>query len=269
MPYFGGKQRIAERIVELFPPHSHYVEPFAGGLSVLLAKPPAKVETVNDVDQALVTFWRVLRDQPAELYRVCALTPHARAERILTQDRTVEGLAEVEIARRVWVELTQGRAGTRRRTGWRFYLDGHRESASMATYLTGYLERMPPAAARLAWVQLECRDALEVIADYGQHPHNLLYLDPPYPDRVRATQQYRHEFATTADHERLAEALHDCRAFVVLSGYPSPLYQRLYPGWVCHRFAATTTQGRPGQSRRVEACWTNYQPAHLFAGDVA
>ena len=28
MPYFGGKQRIAERIVSHFPAHRHYVEPY-------------------------------------------------------------------------------------------------------------------------------------------------------------------------------------------------------------------------------------------------
>jgi hypothetical protein len=51
----------------LLPEHTHYVEPFAGSLAVLLAKPRSKMETVNDLDQDLMTFWRVLRDRPDEL----------------------------------------------------------------------------------------------------------------------------------------------------------------------------------------------------------
>jgi len=86
MPYFGGKQTIASALVSLFPPHEHYVEPFAGGLSVLLAKAPSKMETVNDLDGDLMTFWRVLRDQPEDLIRACALTPHSRTEFLEARD---------------------------------------------------------------------------------------------------------------------------------------------------------------------------------------
>ena len=78
VPYFGSKQRIAHWITSLLPDHDHYVEPFAGSLSVLLAKAPSRRETVNDLDAELMTFWRVLRDQPAELLRACMLTPHSR-----------------------------------------------------------------------------------------------------------------------------------------------------------------------------------------------
>ena len=61
--YFGGKTRIADQIVAALPPHRSYVEPFAGSCAVLLAKPRARIETVNDLDRELVTFWRVLRDR--------------------------------------------------------------------------------------------------------------------------------------------------------------------------------------------------------------
>src|ERR1043165_4565225 len=117
--YYGGKTKLAARSAGLLPGHSHYVEPFAGSLAVLLAKDPTRLETVNDIDGDLMLFWRVLRDQPEQLARVCALTPHSRAERELARQRPDE-VPELERARRVWVCLSQGRTGTLRPTGWRF-----------------------------------------------------------------------------------------------------------------------------------------------------
>lgn len=98
MPYSGGKQWVAKQIVDLFPPHAGYIEPFAGALSALLAKTPSELEVVNDLDGDIVAFWRVLRDQPEELERVCALTPHSRLETVLAGDR--EGVSDLERARR-------------------------------------------------------------------------------------------------------------------------------------------------------------------------
>lgn len=77
-PFFGGKQRIADQIADLLPEHRHYVEPFCGGLSVLLAKPPADLETINDPDADLVTFWRMLRDRPTDLTRLCEFSAMPR-----------------------------------------------------------------------------------------------------------------------------------------------------------------------------------------------
>lgn len=236
IPYYGGKQRIASRIVAEFPPHRHYVEPFAGGLSVLLAKGVSHVETVNDLDHELVTFWRVLRDRPGDLIAACNLTPHSRAELALARE-PMDALEELEVARRVWSELAQGRSGRRTRTGWRFYVDGD-TSSGMAQYLASYTERMPPAAQRLASVQLECMPALDLIRLYGRARSTLLYVDPLYLGsdfgdgrgavRTRRSMQYKHELHTAAEHTELAKALNGCVANVVLSGYHSELYADLY-----------------------------------------
>lgn len=254
MPYFGGKQRIADRVVRLFPPHMHYVEPFAGGLSVLLAKAPSALETVNDLDQDLMTFWRVLRDRPDDLARVCGLTPHGRAEHQASYDRP-DDLTDLERARRIWVQLTQGRTGTLRKTGWRFHADATGTTMGMPAYLAGYLGRMAPVAGRLANVSLECRPALEVITAYS-HPTTLLYVDPPYLRETRSGMGYRHEMPDESDHRELAELLNDTAATVVLSGYRSPLYDELYGGWSVHEIAATTGQGSVWKER-TEVLWVN------------
>lgn len=266
MPYYGGKQRIADRIVATFPNHLHYVEPFAGGLSVLLAKGPSKLQTVNDLDHQLVTFWRMLRDRPEDLMRVCELTPHSRHELDLCR-APMDGLDELEVARRVWSQLVQGRAGRRTRTGWRYYIDRTATGATMATYLRGYLDRMMPAAARLASVQLECLPAVEVIERYGVAPQVLLYVDPPYLASTRRSLQYVHEMHTEAEHRDLAAVLNATPAAVVLSGYRSALYDRLYRDWDSVEIPASTQQSG-ADGRRTEVLWLNFTPDQLLPFDL-
>lgn len=251
--YYGGKTTLASQIAALFPPHRHYVEPFAGSLAVLLAKPPTKLETVNDIDQDLMTFWRVLRERPEDLARVCEFTPHARAEHVAARDLSVED--ELERARRVWVLLSQGRTGTLRTTGWRFYSDPAGTSTAMPGYLRGYVGRMLAAAERLRNVSLECRPALEVIDIYGKHREVLLYVDPPYLGETRAVG-YRHEMTGTAEHEGLASALLGCRSTVVLSGYASDLYEDLFSGW-CRTELRSGTGQAGAYEARTEVLWSN------------
>lgn len=257
--YFGGKTSIADRIAQLLPAHEHYVEPYAGSLAVLLAKPASDMETVNDLDGDLMTFWRVLRNDPEGLERVCALTPHSRAEHLEAYQRDTAP-TDLERARRVWVTLTQGRgAHLWRGTGWRYYQNARGSGASMPEYLEAYTARLAPAARRLRRVSLECQPALDLIAKYGQHPTSLIYADPPYLKTTRTWANgngYGHEMPTEHDHRELAGALHAAAAAVVLSGYDSPLYQDLYGSW--HRTEIAVFDGNAAlDRRRVEVLWSN------------
>jgi len=240
--YFGGKTTTARRIIERFPEHGHYVEPFAGSLAVLLAKPRSRMETVNDLDGAVMAFWRVLRDRPAELARVCHLTPHSRAD---------------------WEACEEGRSGRLARTGWRHYVAPGATGTAFPGYLDGYVDRMSVCAERLHHVTLENRPALEVIEKYGADADVLLYVDPPYLGSTRGSYDagYRHEMRDEASHQELAEALRRCRAAVVLSGYGSALYLELYPDWHRAEFTSGTAQGGDGWSNRTEVLWSNRLPA--------
>lgn len=260
MPYSGGKQALAERIADLFPPHDHYVELFGGALSVLLAKPQSKIETVNDINQDLMTFWRVLRDQPEQLEHACALTPHSRTEYLNARDTDVTD--DIEKARRVWVQLTQGRGsrlGTK--TGWRFVHGTNR--MALSRYLDGYLDRIAPAAQRLKEVCLENRDARTLIAAY-QRPGALFYVDPPYLMDTRHGEQYAHEFGDLDQHQELLDLLIATPAKVAISGYDHPMYADRLNGWERREFSATAMTG----ARRTEVLWMNYEPeASLFGAE--
>lgn len=255
--YYGGKSTLAPRIAALFPPHGHYVEPFCGSLAVLLAKPPSGMETVSDLDEAVVSFWRCLRDRPAELARACALTPHSLAE-FRGADDFESPDDELERARRVWVRLTQARAGRLRHTGWRHYVNPVGSTYGMPEYVQAYVRRILPAAERLMRVSLECRPAMDLIPWYGRDAGVLLYIDPPYLDTTRASNAYRHEMGTEEEHRELAGALRSVKASVVLSGYPSDLYDLdLYPDWHRAEFPAATGQNAGSWANRTEVLWSN------------
>jgi hypothetical protein len=65
-PWFGGKSRVAHLVWDRFGNVPNYVEPFAGSLAVLLARPHSPgTETVNDLDCFLSNFWRAIRYNPA------------------------------------------------------------------------------------------------------------------------------------------------------------------------------------------------------------
>lgn len=256
MAYFGGKTRLAARIAALLPKHDHYVEPYAGSLAVLLAKPMSRMETVNDLDHELMTFWRVLRNKPEHLARVCALTPHSRAEHLAAFDVDYDSLDELEIARLVWVRINQGRSGTLRKTGWRYYVNPGATNSPMTDYLAAYVTRMAAAAERLQHVSLECRPALEVIDKFGRFDANCLYVDPPYLAETRSSGTYQTEMSSPEEHEQLLEALQRARASVVLSGYASDLYDVSLSDWCRIEIPTTTGQGGTRQDR-TEVIWSN------------
>lgn len=256
MAYFGGKTLMADRIAALLPAHEHYVEPFAGSLAVLLAKRPSKMETVNDLDGQLMTFWRVLREQPEQLMRICALTPHARNEHLTAFDIDQAGLDDVEIARLTWVKISQGRSGTLRKTGWRYFVDPKGSSKSMPGYLDAYVDRMAAATERLHHVSLECRPWQEVVEKYGAIPQVCMYVDPPYLGSTRTTSGYQTDMRDDASHAELIKALQRARGSVVLSGYASDLYDAALSDWARIEIPTITGQGGTKQAR-TEVIWAN------------
>ena len=261
--YFGAKGRLAPWIASLLPPHRTYVEAFAGSAAVLFAKPPSPTEILNDADGDLVCFFRVLRERGSELARALALTPYARAElRAACLDQP--GLDELERARRVFVRLNMSISRTLGRQRG-FAAAFNTNGADHAHKFASLVDQLQATATRLRRVILEDRPALEVIAKYGA-ANAVIYCDPPYLDSTRSAQakrrgaDYACEYATEAEHRELARALHATPAAVLVSGYPSPLYERLYAGWwrlqrTVDKPSSLVSGGHATQA--VEVVWSN------------
>jgi DNA adenine methylase len=69
LSYLGGKRTLAKQIIALFPEHTTYVEAFGGGGQVLFRKKPSKVEVLNDLDDEIMNFFRIVREHYEELIR--------------------------------------------------------------------------------------------------------------------------------------------------------------------------------------------------------
>lgn len=122
---------------------------------------------------------------------------------------------------------------------------------------------------QLPHVNLINRDAVDYLEmfDFSRAGRVLVYSDPHYLPETRTSRaRYRHEY-TVADHERLLTCLLSLpeNVSVILSGYPSQLYDTMLAGWRTREFQAMTRGGV-----RTEKIWMNYQEgqaySHVFAG---
>jgi DNA adenine methylase len=263
LKWHGGKSYLASRIVRLMPPHTHYCEPYAGGLAVLLVKDPNGVsEVVNDLDCELTLFWRVLQKPKAfaKFQRIVEAVSFSERE---WQDAAVplgKPTGPVRRAVRFFVRCRQALAGrmdsfaplSRTRTR-----RGMNEQAS--AWLTA-VEGLPAVHARLSRVAILNRLAVEVIQSQDG-PGTLFYCDPPYLHSARtAPDVYGHEM-TEGDHRELLDLLRTIRGRVMLSGYPSELYDRALAGWARHTFDLPNhAASGPSKGRETEVLWCNFGP---------
>lgn len=264
--YHGGKWKMAPWIIKQFPPHRVYVEPFGGAASVLLRKAPSRVEVLNDLNGRLVNAFRVLRDpdQAARLQSLLRLTPCSEQEYRLAREVSDD---PVEDARRLIVLGHQAFGSTGatggKLSGWRRGVRptgpaSSQEWASLHSHVLSW-------ADRLRSVYIENTDALSVIARWDS-PDTLFYVDPPYVIDARTTGRgaYGHEM-TDDEHAALADLLRSVEGRVIISGYPSTLYEDLYAGWARIERPALADQAR----RRTEVLWIKPQaPALMCTGRV-
>lgn len=122
----------------------------------------------------------------------------------------------------------------------------------------------PPGPPGAEFMRADCVAFLESF-DFAAAGRCVVYADPPYVLATRSSaKRYRFDY-TDADHERLAAVLRAVPAAVILSGYPSPLYDRLYGDWRTFEFQAMT-RGGP----RTEKLWLNFPAGQVqwarFAG---
>jgi DNA adenine methylase len=251
----GGKRYLAKQIIKHFPNHRVYLEAFGGAASVLLNKKPVEVEVYNDLDLRITRLFRVLRDQGEKFIEKARLIPYSQVE-FEAAATYPAGASDLEMALCDFVRWRQSFGG--KGESWS-YTTG-RARGGMAGDVNGWwtaIEGLAQVIDRIRRVQIICQTARDAISRFD-HAEGLIYCDPPYVHSTREehSRNVYHAEMTDDDHRELAEILRKCKATVVLSGYPSPLYDELYSGWRLVTFdIANHAAAGKDKGREVEFLW--------------
>ena len=278
LTWFGGKFYLADWIISLMPRHLTYIEPYAGGLAVLMRKDPmdkrhqwgwraqekGKSEIVNDIHGGLTNFWKVLRDVDAfkRFVRIIEATPFCRqiweeSEALMMPDegRTVNG-CDVDAAVAFFIRCRQSRAANFRNFQPNSKNNTYNFRNAFANNWLCTIDNLPEVHERLRQVVILNENAVHVIKREDDWK-TLFYLDPPYLHETReSTKVYKFEMSRD-DHIELLETIEDCDAAVMISGYRSELYDDMLSKWIRHD-KETTTGASNNNARRTESLWCNF-----------
>lgn len=261
--YPGSKWSIADWIIQHFPEHHSYLEPFFGSGAILFNKKRSPIETVNDLDGYVTNLFSWIRDDPEQLARMVYWIPYARdsydrAIKICKDELHVMDKAQSLVCAAAFCAKTMMGYGFRTnesKVGFKRDIQG-REAAYAANGWKNLPDKILKSAERLRGIQIENRPAVKLIQEF-RFQNVLIYADPPYVLSARSCQRamYKHEM-TDDDHAELLEELSRHPGPVVISGYASKLYDDLLRNWYREEIRVRDQIG----NKKQEVIWMNFEP---------
>lgn len=255
IPWMGGKRRLADRLIPLFPPHECYVEVFAGGAALFFMRPqPAPVEVLNDINGDLVSLYRVVQNHLEEFVRQFKWALTSRQLFEWHKVARPETLTDIQRAARFF--YLQHNAFGGKVSGQTF---------GTATTAPGFSvmrieENLTAAWQRLAGTYVENLGWLECAERYDRG-HTFHYMDPPY----WKTEGYGVGFPFE-EYERMADFMRRCKGKVMVSINDHPDIRRAFEGFHMEQLDIrySCTNQRKGVAEATgELVIMNWKPAEL------
>jgi len=248
----GAKLKLADWIIDNIPSHSVYLEPFFGSGAVFFNKSKSEIETINDINNDVYNYFKVLRDYPEELITALSLTPYSRKEYIEAYYMPDDNDNCIEKARKFAVRCYMGFGASNR------YKNGFRSSQMHGSPdIPRCWKKLPDtlylASNRLLDAQIENLDYKELLSRYNTEDV-FIYLDPPYLQNTRKACLYKNEM-DLKDHEELLNIILKHSSKIMISGYSSPLYDDALKRWK----KITKNNVVEGGLIREEVLWMNYE----------
>lgn len=238
VPWIGGKRRLAKFLLPLFPEHTCYVEPFAGGAALFFMKAPSHVEVLNDINGDLVNLYRVVKHHQEELVRQFRWTLISR--QTYNQERAADTALLTDIQRAARFLYLQKMAFGGKVSGQNF---GTASTSPPRLNRLRLEEDLAVASARLARTYIECLPWEEIIRRYDR-PHTLFYLDPPY----WGTEGYGVDFGLE-QYGRMAELARSIKGKMIISVNDIPEMRQAFAGLTIDQVPIRYTVGGAKKAR--------------------
>ena len=257
--YYGAKVRIASQIINSLPPHNAWVEAFCGSAALTIAKKPAPIEIINDLDDQIINLFEQLRNNSKELISAINLTPYARKE-FFNAKQNEATIDPLEKARRFLISTMMTVNGAVGETGAGFsfsqsYSRDGREARVNRWY--NLPERLEKVVERFKSVRVENRDARELLEMFANKPATLFYMDPPY--LMERSHQYKHDIDEKF-HIELLELSNKAKCMMLISSYDNDLYNKMLStrnGWTKSIVETNTSDTSGKKYKREEVLWKN------------
>ena len=214
---YGGKARLVSYLLPLFYAADpvRYVEVCAGGAQLFFALPKHEKEVINDINDNLVAFFRVLKTNPKALEKRIKATPYSHADYLRARDIffSKKKYSDLDRAWAAWAGCTMGFSHDPK--SWGFDHNGKCERR--LKYRREQMHDLSQKyAQRLESVTIENDDLLKVIKRYDSKD-TLFFVDPPY---FNANMGFYSGF-TEEKFRGALEALSKIKGKFILTTYPS------------------------------------------------
>ncbi len=248
LSYIGGKNRIALKIIKIFPQHTTYVEPFAGGAQVFFRKEPSESEVLNDLNDEIVNFFRVCQLHEGEFLRYLQFIVASRTWFALFEGQNPATLTDVQRAVRLFYLQKNAYAGLVRNPRYSYSV-----LAPKSFNPARVREMIERAHRRLQRTQIECLPYEEILTRFDR-PTTLFYIDPPYWGK----SLYKFNFGEE-DFTKLEERLRAIRGKFVLSINDVPEIREIFRGFHVREIDLCYTAQRAAGKRYAELLITNFE----------
>ncbi len=267
----GAKYFLRNKILELLPEHSSYIEVFGGTGTILLGKPKNKIEVFNDINSNITTFFSIVKN-PAKcrgLVDYLDFMPYSRELWRNLKHKWKAGDIPADEIQKVaeWFYIS-------RLSFSADFRNGGFATASVSTLrnpcvsFRNIINDLERVSQRLRNVIIEQLDFRQTILKYDS-PGSLFLIDCPYlldaPDKSK--RYYGYDFGVN-DHKELCDMLNDIQGKAVISHYEHPLYDELYKNWYKYEFqnfkvSYGLTKQNPNEKKRPkvkEIVYCNFIP---------